>query len=85
MFAAFDLEGRTQEALAAYLRVPTEYPGSYAAPLADYSRAEIFLREFKNEEARPILESLASANPPTNVSRLAAAQLSRIGVRSSTP
>jgi len=80
-----DLEGRTQEAVAAYLRVPTEYPSSYAAPLADYSRAEIFLRDFKTEEARPILENLASANPPTNVSRLAAAQLSRIGSRSSTP
>lgn len=74
-----DAAGKTSEAAATFQQVAEKYPKSYAAPFARYAQVEILLREFRREEAKPLLESIPTEFPDSVVARLAVAQLARIG------
>jgi TolA-binding protein len=71
--------GKTSEAAETFQQVAEKYSKSYAAPFARYAQAEILLREFHRQEAKPLLESIQTEFPDSVVARLAAAQLARIG------
>lgn len=74
-----DAAGKSSEAAATYQRVAEKFPASYAAPFARYSQAEILLREFRRDEARPVLEALRTEFPDSPLARVASAQLDRLG------
>ncbi len=78
-----DAAGNPKDAMSTYQQVVEKYPKSYAAPFAGYAQAEILLRDFRRGEAKVVLDSLVSQFPESSIARLAAAQLSRIGPRTS--
>lgn len=79
-----DAAGNADGAMATYQQVVTQYPQSYAAPFAAYSEAEILLRRFQRDEARRSFNMVVSQFPQSPASRMASAQLGRIGT-SETP
>jgi len=79
-----DAVGNADGAMATYQQVVTQYPQSYAAPFAAYSEAEILLRRFQRDEARRSFNMVVSQFPQSPASRMASAQLGRIGT-SETP
>ncbi|MEI6493347.1 MAG: tetratricopeptide repeat protein, partial [Verrucomicrobiota bacterium] len=78
-----DAAGNSKDAMATYQQVVEKYPKSYAAPFAGYAQAEILLRDFRNDEAKVVLDSLVSQFPDSTIARMAAAQLTRLGTRAS--
>jgi len=73
-----DAMGKAAEAAETFQQVAEKYPKSYAAPFARYAQAEILLREFNRQEAKPLLEAIQTEFPDSVVARLAVAQLARI-------
>lgn len=73
-----DAMGKAADAAETFQQVAEKYPKSYAAPFARYAQAEILLREFNRQEAKPLLEAIQTEFPDSVVARLAAAQLARI-------
>ncbi len=73
-----DAMGKAAEAAETFQQVAEKYPKSYAAPFARYAQAEILLREFNRQEAKPLLEAIQTEFPDSVVARLAVAQMARI-------
>ncbi len=71
--------GDAVAASATYQQVVEKYPASYAAPFARYALAEIYLRDFRRDEARALFEAIQTDVPDSLVARLAASQLARLG------
>jgi TolA-binding protein len=71
--------GDTQSAMATCQQVVTQFPKSYAAPIAAYTEAEILLRGFQIEEARRGFNMVVTQFPTSPAARMSSGQLSRIG------
>lgn len=75
-----DLSGNPADAAKTFEEVVARYPESYAAPGALYGAAEIKLRTFERDEARRLLERVLNEYRSSAVARMAAGQLSALGV-----
>jgi tetratricopeptide (TPR) repeat protein len=58
MAANLDSMGKVDEALAIYQQIASDYPNSYAAPLAMLSQVYILKAKNRNDDARRICETM---------------------------
>ena len=58
MAGNLDSMGKTDEALAMYQQIASDYPNSYAAPLAMLSQVYILKAKNRNDDARRICETV---------------------------
>jgi hypothetical protein len=58
MAANLDSMGKTDEALAMYKQIASDYPNSYSAPLAMLSQVYILKAKNRNDDARRICETV---------------------------
>ena len=63
MAANLDSMGKTDEALAMYQQIASDYPNSYTAPLAMLSQVYILKAKNRNDDARRICENDPHAIP----------------------
>lgn len=80
-----DASGNANAAITSYQEVLARYPGSYAAPFAVFSEAEILLRDFRRDEAGRALNSILAQFPDSVPARMATEQLARLGTANPAP
>ena len=74
-----DAAGDGQSAMVTCQQVVTQFPKSYAAPIAAYTEAEILLRGFQIDEARRSFNMVVTQFPTSPAARMSSGQLSRLG------